>query len=45
MRGRMVAREAQEELLAPLTDEERATLRELLLKLAIASQEITISAD
>ena len=39
--GRALAREAQEELLAPLTDEERAVLRELLLKLAIASGELT----
>jgi len=42
--ARELAREAQDELLAPLTGDERATLRELLLKLAIASQEITVSA-
>jgi DNA-binding MarR family transcriptional regulator len=40
-RGRALAREAQEELLAPLNEEERVQLRELLLKLAAASDELT----
>jgi DNA-binding MarR family transcriptional regulator len=40
-RGRALAREAQEELLAPLNEQERAQLRELLLKLALASGELT----
>jgi DNA-binding MarR family transcriptional regulator len=44
-RGRELAREAQDELLAPLTAGERDQLRELLLKLAIASQALTVSAD
>ena len=39
-RGRELAREAQDELLAPLTAEEREQLRELLLKLAVASQAV-----
>lgn len=42
-RGRVLAREAQEELLAPLTAEEQTELRELLLKLAIASERLTIT--
>jgi DNA-binding MarR family transcriptional regulator len=44
-RGRELAREAQEELLAPLSPDEREQLRELLLKLAIASQALTVAAD
>jgi len=40
-RGRELSREAQDELLAPLSEEERAQLRELLLKLAVASGELT----
>jgi len=40
-RGRELSREAQGELLAPLSEEERAQLRELLLKLAAASGELT----
>jgi len=39
--GRAVARETQEELLAPLSPEERDQLRELLLKLALASDQLT----
>ena len=37
--GRKIGRAAQEELLAPLSSEERAQLHELLLRLALASQE------
>ena len=40
-RGRELSREAQDELLAPLSEDERAQLRELLLKLAVASGELT----
>jgi len=40
-RGRELSREAQGELLAPLSEEERAQLRELLLKLAAASGGLT----
>jgi DNA-binding MarR family transcriptional regulator len=40
-RARELQREAQDELLAPLEAEERAQLRELLLKLAVASGELT----
>ena len=40
-RGRALAREAQEELLAPLSEQERAQLRELLLKLAATSDGLT----
>ena len=40
-RDRELSREAQDELLAPLSEEERAQLRELLLKLALASGELT----
>jgi DNA-binding MarR family transcriptional regulator len=40
-RGRELARAAQEDLLAPLTPEERAHLHELLLRLALASREVT----
>jgi DNA-binding MarR family transcriptional regulator len=36
-RGRRVAREAQQELFAPLSDEERKSLHELLMRLATAS--------
>jgi DNA-binding MarR family transcriptional regulator len=36
-RGRRIARQAQEELLAPLNEEEREQLRSLLLRLAVAS--------
>lgn len=39
-RGRRLAREAHEELLAPLSGEERAQLHELLLRLALATGEI-----
>jgi DNA-binding MarR family transcriptional regulator len=39
--ARALQREAQDELLAPLDAEERAQLRELLLKLAVASGELT----
>jgi DNA-binding MarR family transcriptional regulator len=35
-RGRRIARQAQEELLAPLNEEEREQLRSLLLRLAVA---------
>lgn len=42
-RGRELAREAQDELLAPLTADERKQLRELLLKLAVASQAFSVS--
>jgi DNA-binding MarR family transcriptional regulator len=38
-RGKRVAHEAQEELLAPLDEQEREQLRGLLLRLAIASGE------
>ena len=44
-RGRELAREAQSELLAPLTEEERTQLRELLLKLVVASKGLTVSTD
>jgi DNA-binding MarR family transcriptional regulator len=37
--GRQIARGAQNELLAPLSAEERAQLHDLLLRLAVASQE------
>ncbi|MBV8218751.1 MAG: MarR family transcriptional regulator [Solirubrobacterales bacterium] len=40
-RGRELSREAQAELLAPLSEKERDQLRELLLKLAAASGELT----
>jgi DNA-binding MarR family transcriptional regulator len=36
-RGRKIAQRAQEELLAPLTEDERTQLHELLLRLALAS--------
>lgn len=36
-RGRRLSRAAQDELLAPLSDEERAQLHELLLRLALAA--------
>jgi DNA-binding MarR family transcriptional regulator len=39
-RGRRIARQAQEELLAPLNEEEREQLRSLLLRLAVASSEV-----
>lgn len=42
-RGRELAREAQDELLAPLTADEREQLRELLLRLAVASQAFSVS--
>jgi DNA-binding MarR family transcriptional regulator len=38
-RGRKVAQRAQEELLAPLSEDERVQLHELLLRLALASAE------
>jgi DNA-binding MarR family transcriptional regulator len=38
-RGRKIAREAHQDLLAPLDDEERKTFHELLLKLAVAGSE------
>jgi DNA-binding MarR family transcriptional regulator len=38
-RGRALAREAQEELLAPLSRREREQLHELLLRLAMASRD------
>lgn len=37
-RGRQLAREAQEELLAPLDTQERQQLHDLLLRLAVAAQ-------
>lgn len=40
-RGREVARDAQEELLAPLSAEERTELHELLLRLALASRDLS----
>jgi DNA-binding MarR family transcriptional regulator len=36
-RGRRIARQAQEDLLAPLNEEEREQLRSLLLRLAVAN--------
>ena len=39
-RGRQLARVAQDELLAPLTDEEREVLHELLLRLVRATREV-----
>jgi DNA-binding MarR family transcriptional regulator len=38
-RGRQLARKAQDDLLAPLSTEERQQLHELLLKLAIATKD------
>jgi DNA-binding MarR family transcriptional regulator len=38
-RGRRIARQAQEELLAPLDDDEREQLRALLLRIAVAQTE------
>ncbi len=43
-RGRAVARAAQEDLLAPLSPDERAQLHELLLRLALASRELDESS-
>ncbi|HLH65830.1 MAG TPA: MarR family transcriptional regulator [Solirubrobacteraceae bacterium] len=40
-RGRELARQAQEELLAPLSERERADLHKLLLALAVAAQDAT----
>jgi DNA-binding MarR family transcriptional regulator len=40
VRGRDIARVAHEELLAPLSDEERKTLHDLLLRLALATQAV-----
>lgn len=40
MRGRELARAAQEELLAPLSPEEREQLHELLLRLALATRHV-----
>jgi DNA-binding MarR family transcriptional regulator len=39
-RGRELARSAQEELLSPLTDDERAQLHDMLLRLAEATRHI-----
>jgi DNA-binding MarR family transcriptional regulator len=39
-RGRVLGREAQEELLAPLTDQERPTLHDLPLRMATAAGEV-----
>jgi DNA-binding MarR family transcriptional regulator len=39
-RGRELAAGAQEDLLAPLSEEERAQLHELLLRLALATREV-----
>ncbi len=39
-RGRRIARQAQEELLAPLNEEEREQLRSLLLRLAAAGRNV-----
>ncbi len=39
-RGRRIARQAQEELLAPLNEEEREQLRSLLLRLATGSRDV-----
>ncbi|MBV8735083.1 MAG: MarR family transcriptional regulator, partial [Solirubrobacterales bacterium] len=38
-RGRQVARTAEDDLLAPLSPEDRKTLHELLLRLALAAEE------
>jgi DNA-binding MarR family transcriptional regulator len=45
-RGREIARSAQEELLAPLNEEERAQLHSLLLRLALASskERVTVAS-
>jgi DNA-binding MarR family transcriptional regulator len=40
-RGRKLARHAQEELLAPLSAREREQLHDLLLRLALASKQVT----
>ena len=44
-RGRALARQAQDELLAPLDDDERKQLHELLLRVAQAADEVEVAPE
>ncbi|MDQ2759880.1 MAG: hypothetical protein M3Y17_05450 [Actinomycetota bacterium] len=44
-RARELAREAQQDLLAPLSEEERGQLHDLLLRLALATREVGAPAQ